>query len=222
MDITETLAPTSDQLDAIELVAGPRTFQIERVTPGSAEQPINVHLKDFPRPWRPGKGMRRVLAACWGADASKWPGRSVTLFFDPEVTFGKEKPGGTRISHLSHIDAPKRIPLLVSRGKSAIYTVEPLLDTPPTTSAADAATPQQIARIGALMRPAGLDRDGILRFAAETIGRPVKSSSDLTAAEAGAVIDALEPLVTDPAKDPDPWATTAADIDTRDDQETAP
>ena len=126
MDISETLAPASDQLDAIELVSGPRIFTIDRVTKGNAEQPVNVYLRHFPRPWRPSKGMRRVLAGCWGADASLWPGRSVELFFDPEVTFGKDKPGGTRIKRLTDIDGTKRIPLLVSRGKSAMYTVEPL------------------------------------------------------------------------------------------------
>lgn len=128
MDITETLAPASEQLDAIELVQGPRIFVIDHVSKGSAEQPVNVHFKDFPRPWRPSKGMRRVLAACWGADASKWADRAVELFYDPEVTFGKERPGGTRISRLSHIDGPKRVPLLVSRGKSATFNVQPLSD----------------------------------------------------------------------------------------------
>lgn len=131
MDISETLAPASDQLDAIELVAGPRIFTVDRVTKGTAEQPVNVHFKDFPRPWRPSKGMRRVLAFCWGVDASQWGERRVELFLDPEVTFGKEKPGGTRIKRLSHIDGPKRIPLLVSRGKSATYVVDPLPDSSP-------------------------------------------------------------------------------------------
>lgn len=126
MDITESLAPASDQLDAIELVAGPRIFTIDSVSKGSAEQPVNVYLRNFPRPWRPSKGMRRVLAGCWGADASVWGGRSVELFFDPEVTFGKDKPGGTRISRLTDIDGIKRIPLLIARGKSAVYVVEPL------------------------------------------------------------------------------------------------
>lgn len=134
MDITETLAPTSDQLDAIELVAGPRIFEIERVSQGNAEQPVNVHLVGFPRPWRPAKSMRRVLAACWGTDASKWVGRRCELFFDPDVTFGKEKPGGTRISRLSHIDKPVKVPLLVSRGKSAMWTVQPLPDDTPASS----------------------------------------------------------------------------------------
>ena len=134
MDITESLAPASEQLDAIELVSGPRTFRVERVSKGSAEQPVNVHFVDFPRPWRPSKGMRRVLAACWGADASAWVGRSVTLFYDPEVTFGKDKPGGTRIKALSHIDGVKRIPMLVARGKSATFTVDPLPDAPPAAA----------------------------------------------------------------------------------------
>lgn len=132
MDITETLAPNSDQLDAIELVAGPRIFTIESVSKGNAEQPVNVNFSDFPRAWRPSKGMRRVLAACWGADASQWAGRRVELFFDPDVTFGKDKPGGTRIRALSHIDKAKRIPLLVSRGKSAIFTVDPLVEAAPS------------------------------------------------------------------------------------------
>lgn len=140
MDITDSLAPNSDQLDAIELAGGPRTFTIKSVSQGNAEQPVNVHFHDFPRAWRPSKGMRRVLALCWGVDASEWAGRRVTLYLDPEVTFGKEKPGGTRISHLSHIDRPKKVPLLVARGRSAMFTVEPLRDEPAAPTEADIAT----------------------------------------------------------------------------------
>jgi hypothetical protein len=150
MDISETLAPNGEQLDAIELVAGPRIFTVESVSKGNAEQPVNVHLVGFPRPWRPGKSMRRVLAACWGTEASEWVGRRVELFLDPEVTFGKDKPGGTRVSRISHIDKDQKIPLIVSRGKSAIYVVSPL----PELSKADAlrnewhgATPERRAEI---------------------------------------------------------------------------
>ena len=105
MDISDTLAPNSDQLDAVDLLGGPQTFTITDVTRHNAEQPINVHLAEFPRVWRPGKSMRRVLAAAWGTDAKAWAGRRVTLYCDPAVTFGKEQTGGTRISHLSHIAA---------------------------------------------------------------------------------------------------------------------
>lgn len=133
MDISDTLAPNSDQLDAIELLGGPRTFTITKVSKGNAEQPVQVHLAEFPRPWRPGKSMRRVLAACWGTDASQWAGRRVTLYCDESVRFGSEVVGGTRISHLSHIDKPKSVPLLVSRGKSATFRVQPLADDAPTS-----------------------------------------------------------------------------------------
>jgi hypothetical protein len=131
MDISDTLAPKSDQLDAIELVGKPQTFTITDVTKGSAEQPVNVHLAEFPRVWRPGKSMRRVLAACWGTDASQWAGRRVTLYCDETVTFGNDVTGGTRISHLSDIDGVKKIPLLVKRGQSATFVVQPLPDLSP-------------------------------------------------------------------------------------------
>ena len=146
MDITDTLAPTSDQLDAVDLLGGPRTFTITSVSKGNAEQPVQVHLAEFPRPWRPGKSMRRVLAFAWGADASKWVGRRVTLFCDPGVTFGKEKVGGTRISHLSHIDKKITVPLLVTKGRSAIFTVDPLPDAPAPRTVPDP-TPEQIAAL---------------------------------------------------------------------------
>ena len=131
-DISETLAPNSDQLDAVDLLGGPQTFTITNVTKGNAEQPVQVHLAEFPRPWRPGKSMRRVLAACWGTDAAVWVGRRVTLYCDESVRFGSEAVGGTRIAALSHIDKPKSVPLLVSRGKSASFKVQPLAE--PTTA----------------------------------------------------------------------------------------
>jgi hypothetical protein len=140
-DISETLAPKSDQLDAVDLLGGPQTFTITKVSKGNAEQPVNVHLAEFPRVWRPGKSMRRVLAACWGTESSEWVGRRVTLYCDESVTFGNDIVGGTRISHLSHIDKRKSVPLLVKRGKSATYTVEPLPDAP----AAPAPSPEVAA-----------------------------------------------------------------------------
>lgn len=101
---------------------------------------------------------------------------------------------------------------------------ESAADVPPVEDdapAADDITQPQLRKMGALMREAGLtDRDTALRFVTETIGREVGSRNELTKAEAGQVIDALEPLVEGPA--PDPWATAAADIDARDETETAP
>lgn len=132
MDITDTLAPKSDQLDAVDLLGGPQTFTITDVSRNAdGDQPVNITLAEFPRVWRPGKSMRRVLAACWGADTAPWPGRRVTLYCDETVKFGGEVVGGTRISHLSHIGKkPRAIPLLVTKGRSATFRVQPLPDEP--------------------------------------------------------------------------------------------
>lgn len=131
MNLTESIAPKSDQLDAVDLLSGPRTFTIERISEHNAEQPFNFHLAGFPRVWRPGKSMRRVIVAAWGASADKYVGQRVTLFCDPSVQFGGDAVGGTRISHMSGIDKPLKVPLLIKRGKSAMFTVQPL----PTSAA---------------------------------------------------------------------------------------
>jgi len=131
MDLTDSIAPKSDQLDAVDLLAGPRTFTIEKVSKNNAEQPFNFHLAEFPRVWRPGKSMRRVIVAAWGKDSDKYAGHSVTLFCDPTVKFGGEAVGVTRISHMTGIDKPLKVPLLVTRGKSAMFTVQPLAAAAP-------------------------------------------------------------------------------------------
>lgn len=131
MDMSASIAPKSDQLDAIELVAGPQTFTIEKVAQNNAEQPWNFHLTEFPRPWRPGKSMLRVMAAAWGLDGNKYAGHRVTLFCDSTVQFGNDIVGGVRISHMTGITKPLKVPLLVKRGKSAVFTVQPLPDAKP-------------------------------------------------------------------------------------------
>lgn len=132
MDLTQTIAPRSDQINADDLISGPVTVTVDRVTEGAAEQPVDVHLVEFPgRAYRPSKSMRRVMVAAWGADTSVYPGRRLTLYRDPEVTFGRDKVGGIKISHLSHIEKRLSLALTVTRGKRSPHIVEPLPDTPP-------------------------------------------------------------------------------------------
>lgn len=145
MDLTDSIAPKSDQLDAVDLLSGPRTFTIERVTANNPEQPFNFHLAEFPRVWRPGKSMRRVIVAAWGPDASKYTGQSLTLFCDPTVEFGGAAIGGTRISHMTGIDKPLKVPLLIKRGKSALFTVQPLQAPTPKRPARDWLAEAQLA-----------------------------------------------------------------------------
>jgi hypothetical protein len=129
MDLTETIVPKSDQLNADDLMSGPRTFTIVEVRKTSnPEQPVDVLLAEFPpgRPFKPAKSMRRVMVAAWGPDASTYTGRRLTLYRDPTVRFGGQDVGGLRISHMSHIDKKLTIALTVTRGKRAPYVVQPL------------------------------------------------------------------------------------------------
>lgn len=132
MDLTDTIIPKSDQLNAEDLMAGPRTVTITGVEAGSSEQPVFIHLAEFPgRTFRPSKTVRRVLVAAWGVQSSVYVGRRMTLYRDPEVKFGGETVGGIRISHLSNIDKPLKVALTVTRGRRAPVVVQPLPDAPP-------------------------------------------------------------------------------------------
>lgn len=128
------LVGKSDQLDNVDLISGPRDFTITGVSGGNDEQPLNIALAEFPRPWRPGLTMRRLLAAIWGPDASVYVGRRVRLYRDPGVTFGKDATGGTRLSHASHIDKRVTLSLPTSRGKFGAFHVDPLPDAAPSTA----------------------------------------------------------------------------------------
>ena len=131
MDITETIAPRSDQLNADDLLTGPRTFTVEKVTAGSVEQPVEIHMAGFPgRPFKPSKTVRRILVAAWGPEASNYVGRRMTLYRDPSIRFGKDEVGGIRVSHLSDIDKRLQLALTVTRGKRAPFTIDPLPSMP--------------------------------------------------------------------------------------------
>lgn len=133
MDLTESIAPKSDQLNADDLISGPVTVTIQEVVKGSPEQPVDVRLVEFPgRAYRPSKSMRRVMVMAWGAEASAYAGRSLTLYRNPEITFGKDKVGGIEISHLSHLDKPLTVALTATRGKRKSFTVKPLAIATPT------------------------------------------------------------------------------------------
>lgn len=131
MDISSTTEPNSSQLNFDDLTITSKTVTISEVRPGTAEQPVELHLVEFPgRPYKPGKSMRRVLIQAWGAEASVYVGRSLELYGDPTIRFGKDAVGGIRIRALSHIDKPLTINLTVTRGKRAPFVVQPLTVTP--------------------------------------------------------------------------------------------
>ena len=132
MDITASTAPKSDQQNYDDYATTSRTVTITEVKAGSAEQPVEVHLAEFPgRPYKPSKSMRRVMVAAWGPEASNYTGRRLTLYGDPTVKFGGIALGGIKISHLSDIDKTLNLSLTASKGHRAPHTVEPLTEAAP-------------------------------------------------------------------------------------------
>ena len=128
MDLRNTIIPKSDQVNADDLIGGPKTIKIRDVKVIDSEtQPVSIYFEgDNNKPYKPSKGMRRVLVALWGTDAKAFIGRSLTLYRDDEVRFGGVEVGGIRISHASHINEPTRVLEAVSKGKRRPVTIDVL------------------------------------------------------------------------------------------------
>jgi len=130
IDISGTVAPKSDQLNADDLIAGPRTITVTSVKLVAEDQPVAIHFSgDEGKAYKPCKSMRRVLVRAWGADASKYVGRIMTLYLDESVRFGGAAVGGIRISQLSDISGPMTMALTATRAVKKAFTVKPLAST---------------------------------------------------------------------------------------------
>ncbi len=134
-DMTKATAPKSDQLNSDDMIAGPRTITVTKVAiKDSPEQPVSIFFNgDNNKPYKPCKSMSRVLVETWGPDANKYIGRSMTLYRDPDVTWGGMKVGGIRISHLSDIAAAKTMALTATKQTRKPFTVKPLVGGPATS-----------------------------------------------------------------------------------------
>lgn len=102
----QTLEAKSDQLNATDIMGIDLVIRIrDAQLTGSKDQPLSVYFEgDNNRPWKPSKGMRRVLAAAWGAETENLIGKSAMLHFDPTVKYAGKEVGGIRIKALSDID----------------------------------------------------------------------------------------------------------------------
>jgi len=102
----QTLEAKSDQLNATDIMGIDLVIRIrDAQLTNSKDQPLSIYFDgDNNRPWKPSKGMRRVLAAGWGADTDNLIGKSVKLYFDETVKYAGKEVGGIRIKAMSDID----------------------------------------------------------------------------------------------------------------------
>lgn len=104
-DIGATLEAKSDQLNALDIMGAEPVIRIRQVeVKKSAEQPVWIYFDgDNNRPWKPSKGMRRIMAAAWGRDSDNWIGKHAQIYCEPTVKYGGKEVGGVRIRALSDI-----------------------------------------------------------------------------------------------------------------------
>jgi hypothetical protein len=201
MDLTQSIVPRSDQLNADDLMTGPLTVTITDVRAGNDEQPVNVVTQEFGpgRPFKPSKSMRRVMVAAWGPDSSAYVGRRMTIYRDSTIRFGKDEVGGIRISHMSHLKDGKRltVALTVTRGKRAPFTVQPLIEAHVAQERADTQpvepmTAKTRGQLFALFGELNIGEDDQRKGIAHIVGRPIESRADVSESEAQQVVNRLK------------------------------
>lgn len=127
IDLSDTVIAKSDQLNAVDLIGGPITIKITGVKKTSDAQPVVINYEgDNGRPFKPCKTMRRLLIGMWKNDGSKYVGRSLTLYMDPDVKWAGKKEGGVRISHASDIPKEQTFVLRETKNSTLHYAVKPL------------------------------------------------------------------------------------------------
>ena len=133
MKLSSTIIPKSDQMNADDLISGPKTVEIVSVKEGSADQPVNVnYIGGEGKPWKPSKSMRRVLVKAWGDEGDDYVGKKITLFNNPKVRWAGKEEGGIQISHMSGLKDDKAFSMMltISRGKRELFKVQPLIVKP--------------------------------------------------------------------------------------------
>ncbi|MCC3277494.1 hypothetical protein LJ753_16645 [Arthrobacter sp. zg-Y20] len=188
MDISQALVAKSDQLNASDLTGAPIVATIQAVRKGDAAKPVIVDLAGMDgRPWKPSKGMLRVIANGWGTESDVWVGRSVKLINNPEVIYAGEKVGGVEVTAMSHLDKPFTIPVRISQKKVKQHTVEVLAE--PVTEPWQA----QWQAIRNALGAAGYEGDGptLLASAGQVIGTEWKHPNQISAEDAQKILAAV-------------------------------
>lgn len=125
-DVTMAMQAKSDQLNAVDIMGVEPVITIRDVHVRSGEQPVSIFFHgDNNRPWKPSKGMVRILAAGWGTESQNWIGKSVQIYMEPSVRYAGQEVGGIRIRAMSDIDKRGiKATLTISKQKREPYPVK--------------------------------------------------------------------------------------------------
>lgn len=122
----------TDQLNYEDFLGGvTRVVTIAKVEKGRKEAQYDISIEEDDRYWRPPATILKLLKLAYGEEGADWVGKKAMLYGDPDVKMKGVKVGGIRVSHLSHIDGPLTASLTVTRGQTAVFTVDPLPELSP-------------------------------------------------------------------------------------------
>lgn len=121
--LSDTIVTKSDQLNAEDLLTANRVIKITGARfVKDPQQPLILNYDgDNGRPYKPCLTMRKALKFAYGDNPDNLIGKSLELYCDPSVKFGKEKVGGVRISGMSDIKSNIRASFTETRGKKKEY-----------------------------------------------------------------------------------------------------
>jgi hypothetical protein len=189
MDISNALIAKSDQLNALDLSGAPIIATIKGTRqPGGQGTPVFIDLVGMDgRPWKPSKGMLRVIATAWGAESDAWIGRLVKLINNPEVVYAGKAVGGVEVVAMSHIERPFTVPKRVSQQKVVPHHVDVLAE--PATEPWRA----QWQAITNALTAAGYEGDGpaMLAPAGQVIGTTWEHPNRITPEDAQKILAAV-------------------------------
>lgn len=198
IDVSPAAVPKSDQLNADDLIAGDITVRIVGVHHKAGEQPVTIEI-DGRRPYKPCKGMIRVLIEGWGKNGATWIGKWLTLYRNPKVKWGGDPVGGIQIKAMSDIKAGFVFMLTETRGKKVPHHVAKL--TPPTAAAEGITVKQLQGWCLDAVNKRGWTPDQVKAL----LGRP---AADVPADERAAIVATLKgpPPAPQSAPEPEPEA----------------
>jgi hypothetical protein len=124
-DIGFALEAKSDQLNYDDIADTEVVITISEVQVRKGDQPVSIYFHGCNnRPWKPSKGMLRILATAWGRSSSEWVSKSAMLYGDKSVRWAGKEIGGIRIRSLSHINKNGISAMLtVSRGQRSEFRI---------------------------------------------------------------------------------------------------
>jgi hypothetical protein len=135
-NVSHTIIAKSDQLNFDDIRSGEKIIEITTVLVTATDQPVSIFYKDDNnKPYKPCKGMLRLICEAWGEESENWHGKAMKLYGEDSVRWAGQEIGGIRIKALSDID-PRGMSsyVAVSRGKRRKVTIEFLKVVPPVQS----------------------------------------------------------------------------------------